>query len=751
MQNRFRPRLANLPVETQGATVQEMTASNSHLMSSSSTAIAEVTPADEVFWRLLGNCPDLLAALGDTLPEMICVKDGEGKWLAANSGYLEILGLKNIDYRGKTDAHLAELSISMKPILSILEETDRETWISTTCQRYETNLTGSGQFEGVVKWIKMPLFTAEGAPEALLVVATPIDMASHGQHILADLFEGSSQGLVVTDDEFCIQQVNPALLEISGYSVSELIGKTPAIFKSSRQEARNYRSMWASLRENGQWQGEIHSRRKSGDVCLQWLSIHALTSQKAEITRYIGIYSDISDRKSSEQQIYRLAYYDALTELPNRVLFMDRLKHSLPRGKRNRHLSAVLFMDLDRFKSVNDSLGHDHGDLLLKQTAIRLQGILRKEDTIARMGGDEFTVLLEGFEDRDAAESTVAAIANKIIAELGKPFMLRGHEVYIGVSIGITLYPDDGIGADELLKNADMSMYYAKQNGRNNFKFYTQEMGINSIEELQLESYLRRALENNEFDLHFQPQVVGNGDQIVGTEALLRWRHPKLGMVPPVKFIPIAEQNGLIGSIGAWVLREACRVQKKWMDAGFATYRMAVNLSAGQFRQPNLAEFVESVLDEIGLAPQFLELEITESILMEDTESTRETLHQLSQLGVGLAVDDFGTGYSSLAYLKRFPISALKIDRSFVSDITNDTNDAAISSAIIAMANSLGLKVIAEGVETKAQMNFLRRQGCHEMQGFYFSEPLPRSKIEVLFANPGTLRAGDQQYLVNAK
>lgn len=451
---------------------------------------------------------------------------------------------------------------------------------------------------------------------------------------------------------------------------------------------------------------------------------------------YIGMGTghDLMQMMTERKQahLYHLAHYDALTGLPNRLLFEDRLTQALVQARRSGQLVALLFLDLDRFKIINDTFGHAVGDLLLKAVANRLSESVRESDTVARMGGDEFTLIFSGLhEPQDAGQ-----IAHLILEVMAKPFTLEGHEVPVSTSIGITLYPLDNNGVDKeksaievLLKNADTAMYKAKDQGKNNYQFFTAEMNVATLERLLLENDLRKGLENNEFILHYQPRIHCADGSVSGMEALVRWRHATLGLVPPAKFIPLAEETGLIVPIGIWVLRTACAQTKAWIDAGMKPLRVAINLSARQFKHANLIESIKTVLEETGLSPKYLEVELTESLAMEDVKQTIVTLNALNALGVSIAIDDFGTGYSSLSYLKRFPVDFLKIDRSFVRDIGTSSDSSVIAKTIIAMAHNLQLEVVGEGVETAEQLDFLRRHECEEVQGYLFSRPLPAEEF----------------------
>ncbi len=567
--------------------------------------------------------------------------------------------------------------------------------------------------------------------DALIIIALDITerkKSEEDSRQFAAVVENTAEAVLVTDANNKIIAINKAFTEITGYSEEETLGKDPSILKSDQHDRNFYMAMWTGLQTADLWQGEIWDRRKSGEIFPAWTTISVVRDNAGELINYVSVFSDISSIKRSQEQLDFLAHHDPLTKLPNRLLFNDRLDHALQHALREDNQVAVLFLDLDRFKNINDSLGHPVGDKLLQSAAERITNLLRKEDTVARLGGDEFIILIEEHDDAQV----IAHLAQKIINSFSSPFLIDRHELHLTVSVGISLYPHDGEDSATLVKNADAAMYRAKEEGRNDYQFYTTSLTAAVFERLTLETALRQALLRNEFVLYFQAQHSLETGKIIGTEALIRWQHPDMGLILPAKFIPMAEESGLIEHIGEWVLYNACEQMQRWQAGGAIIERITANVSGVQFQRGDIVSTLKAVLDQTRLDPKLLELEITEGVIMQKTEHAISVLDNIKQLGVAIAVDDFGTGYSSLSYLKRLPVDKLKIDKSFVRDIPENPNDEAIARAVVALGHSLQLKVIAEGIETEEQLNFLQSIGCNEGQGFYYGTPLSAQEFEKL-------------------
>lgn len=578
----------------------------------------------------------------------------------------------------------------------------------------------------------------QGKFQGLLGIARNISQQRNTEKALrmaATVFSHSTAAILVCDPAGYIVQVNEAFTRITGYPGSEVLDQLPNLLLADRTQTSQQRYILDQMHANGSWEGEVWLRRLDGSHFPSWLGITAIQDDEGDLVSYVGFFNDMSERKASEQRIHRLAYYDALTQLPNRTLFQDRLHTALQHAKHHKQWVAMMFLDLDRFKPINDSLGHAAGDRMLKEVAARLTSCISVDDSVARMGGDEFTLLLRARSTRESALNNAIRMAEQILHSLAQPFILEGREFFVTASIGIALGPQDGDEPSQLMKNADTAMYHAKEMGKNNFQFYQAEMNASALERLELESALRHALLQDEFELYYQPQYSSDTCELTGIEALLRWLRPNHGMVPPQRFIPVLEELGLIVQVGDWVLREACSQLQRWRDDGLTIPKVSVNLSARQFIDGQLGNRIARVLKDTGLPPACLELELTESTLMRDVRSAMQTLNRLKRLGLYIAVDDFGTGYSSLNYLKQFPIDVLKIDRSFVDGLPHGEQDAQIARAIIAMAHSLNLSVIAEGLETIEQLEFLRLHGCDEVQGYLLGYPMPAEILHMHLAS----------------
>lgn len=802
-----------------------------------------------------------LRTLINATPDIICFKDGQGRWLQANEADLKLFSLTGVDYRNKTDRELAEFTLPLyREAFLACEESDEHAWQAPGSIRCEETIPRVDGTLATYDVIKVPLHEDDGTRSGLIVLGRDVsdrkrveqqlaransewtqamdqfgdaiylvDMKqqllranaafyqmsgldpeqslgcsivelmhpdgegalcpicsklqagietvftleeddshnpdekaievkvklvrdqsgtetgmlvslhdlSHSRQIeerlrlAASVFENTDEGVIITDGDGNILDVNRAFSQIQGYSREEVIGKNPRIFQSGHHDQSFYRDLWCSLTETGHWRGELWNRRKNGELFPKWQTINRVVDANGNLTHYVGIFADITHIKQSQEKLDHLGHHDALTDLPNRLLLNERMEQAVKHAERHNSLLAVIFLDLDNFKHINDSLGHPVGDQLLREVARKLLLATRQDDTVARIGGDEFVLLLE-----DIGKPENAGIAaQKLAAMFAEPFQLPEHSIRVTASLGICICPQDGKDPATLLRNADSAMYRAKEEGRNTYQFYTEELTRNAFERVLLENNLRQAIEEAQLRLLYQPQFDLQNGRIIGLEALLRWDHPELGTISPAKFIPLAEESGLIHPIGEWVLRTACRQGRRWQEQGLDFGRIAVNIAGPQLQRHNLLKEVMAVLDETQLETDRLELEVTEGFIMQQAESAITQLQALRDLGLTLAIDDFGTGYSSLSYLKQLPIHKLKIDQSFVRDIPKDHNDMAIADAIIAMGKSLGLTVIAEGVETQAQANFLKQAGCQEGQGFLYSKPVTAEVVEAMLSS----------------
>jgi diguanylate cyclase (GGDEF)-like protein/PAS domain S-box-containing protein len=681
--------------------------------------VAQRTEALAATNRALEDQLHFLQQLIEAIPGPMYYKDVRGRYLGGNSAFAEFAGMPIDALRGRT-----VFDISRSDLARHYDQADRALLAEPGRQIYESEVRYPDGRRRDVMFHRATFTNADGTIGGIVGVILDITDRKRMEvslRLASAAFDSSTEGISVTDRFGSIVAVNRGFTEITGYAPEEVLGSNPRVLRSDRHEPAFYDAMWTALREQGRWQGEIWNRHKDGHVFPEWLSISAVRDEQGEITHFVSVFSDITPIKEAQDQLDYQAHHDPLTGLPNRLLLEDRLYKGLQRADRESHALAVLFIDLDRFKNINDTLGHHVGDTVLREVAMRLERTVRESDTIARLGGDEFVIVIEGA----VGESVLTGVAEKILAEMRAPIRLGDQDFFIGASIGIARYPDDGATPVELVKNADAAMYVAKERGRNGYEFFHSELNAGSRQRLLLENGLRRALTAAEFELHYQPQFALDDGALIGAEALVRWKHPERGMVPPDEFIPVAEDSGLIVPIGQWILEQACMQWMSWHAQGMELPRLAINVSGVEFRRGHVPSSVKAVLARTGLPASLLELELTESFVMTHSAEMVAALDDLRALGVQLAIDDFGTGYSSLSYLKRLPIDKLKIDRSFVRDLPDDREDAAIARAVIALGRSLQLRVIAEGVETEAQRDFLSEAGCDEAQGYLLGRPLP--------------------------
>jgi diguanylate cyclase (GGDEF)-like protein/PAS domain S-box-containing protein len=690
--------------------------------------------ARKQYEEALQQSEHMLRLVIDNIPQFIFWQDNYAVYLGCNQNYARIVGLEQVeDIVGKTDADLKLYQQEGHAFFATLNRCIVADGQSIYRQVESVQLENNTSL-----WLeinKVPLHDRQNQVIGVLGCFEDITERKIVEDKLRQsikVFENSAEAICITDANTKFIGVNKAFTKITGYTAKEVIGKSPKILKSGKHNRDFYETMWEAILQSGHWEGEIWNRRQNGEIFPEWLHISVIRDERNQITNYLGIFSDLTLRKQTEQRLAYLVHYDDLTGLPNRTLFYELANRALYYAQQHNELVAIMFLDLDGFKYVNDTWGHLTGDLLLRKVANRLTECLRKTDTIARLGGDDFAVVLENLNNIKEVED----FAQNILQAMSlSAFKLNGQETFITMSIGISLYPNDGKEVDTLLKNADMAMYRAKENGKNNYQFYIARLNVLSHQRLILETKLRHALDRDELVLYYQPQLHLGSGHIVGAEVLLRWQHPEMGLVLPYRFIPLAEETGLIVPIGEWVLQRTCWQYQRWREQAQALLRMSVNLSSRQFKQDNFIKRIGKIIEEAGIDPTLLELELTESLLITDFDEVNHILQQLKAMGIQLAIDDFGTGYSSLSYLKRFPIDKLKIDQSFVRDVPKNKEDISIIKAIIALARSLRLSVIAEGVETKSQQILLKSLKCDEIQGYLIGHPMPEQDFIKLLTN----------------
>ena len=668
-----------------------------------------------------------LRTLLDNLPYRVWLKDPDGYFLALNENFAQAYSeLKPEDIVGRKDVDV------LPPALAAhCRNSDLEVMNSRQHKYLEEKIVEHDE-EKWMETFRAPILDSDGRLLGTTGFSRDITERKRVEDALllaASIYRSSGEGIMVTDEHNNIVEVNPAFSRITGYSPEEVLGKNPRMLQSGRQSPEFYREMWHTLFAQDHWQGEIWNRRKNGDLFAQWATLSLIRDQHGKVHRHVAQFSDITDKKLKDDLIWKQANFDVLTGLPNRRLFLDRLEQEMRKAHRNGQPLALMFIDLDRFKEVNDTLGHAQGDQLLVEAAQRILGCVRESDTVARLGGDEFTVVLPEFRN----PLHVERIAQDIITRLSKPFSLGSEEIgNISASIGITLFPNDATDLDGLLRHADQAMYAAKSEGRNRFSYFTESMQRAAREKLLLGNDLRHALARGQLEIHYQPIVELVNKRIVKAEALLRWHHPQRGLVGPAVFIPLAEELGLIPEIGSWVFREAIACVERWYKQFGVLLPVSVNKSPAQFTEKTGTDGWLSMLAEIGLPGAGITVEITEGLLLNESPSVQQRLLEFRNNGIEVSIDDFGTGFSSLSYLKRFHIDYLKIDRAFISNLTSEESDKALTEAIIVMAHKLGIKTVAEGVETDEQLELLRGFGCDYAQGYLLAPPLPEPEFRNL-------------------
>ncbi|MGR2739863.1 sensor domain-containing protein [Billgrantia sp. Q4P2] len=672
-----------------------------------------------------------LLSVVQAIPDAVWLKDMDGIFLFCNQAFEQAVGKPEAEVIGGTDYDLFDPETATR-----CRETDRAAIEAGRLCIDEEWITHRGIGQRILlETRKIPVFDAKGRMTGVFGVGCDITQRKHMEEALAarerefrTLVENTPDTVARYDRDFRRLYVNPAFAALIEGGATVLIGKTPSECPGGPTSViyeQQMRKVFTTAKDR---EFEFTWKNKGGREFCTLIRLTPEFGEDGTVESVLAVGRDITELNASRQKIHQMAFYDPLTSLPNRALFNDRLRQMIADASCHGQIAGVMLIDLDRFKEVNDTMGHAVGDELLCEVAARLRACVRNHDTVARFGGDEFAILLPEISHGDG----LGRIADRILGKFDEPFLLDGKEVFVSCSLGVAVYPDDSSNADDLVKYADSAMYCAKRSGRNNFRYYSEDLTANAQQRLVLESELRRAVERNELELHYQPKVLLHEGMMVGSEALLRWRHPRLGMVPPMQFIQIAEDTGLIVDLGAWVLREACRTAAKWNGEAKPAHKVAINLSARQFQLQDLAGAVADILDDTACRPEWIELEITESLLLDNNDGTLDTLSALRAMGITIAIDDFGTGYSALSYLARFPIDTLKIDRSFIQSAITDHYGAELVKAILSIARSLGQQVVAEGVETVQQAAFLTAHGCQLAQGFLYSKPLPEAEIASL-------------------
>ena len=655
--------------------------------------------------------------------QQILILDADSRVRRANQAFYSYFGLTQPQACRQRLRHLPELAKGdVQPLIERLGElvSDGDSVIQAS---------GRGEeFELQCKTLQNEAHNKRGYLITLTDI-TDLQRLNRRIELFAEIFENTAEGIMLTDANKRIVQVNDAFRQITGFSQQDAVGKTPAILSSGRHTIGFYKEMWKTIKESGRWSGEIWNRKKNGAVFPELLTINSLKNEQGEVTHYVGIFSDISKLKSSQEKLKHLTHYDALTDLPNRALLVERVEQAIRHANRTSNRVALVMLDLDRFKHINESYGHTVGDKLIADVANNLRHVVRDDDTLARVGGDEFVLLFEDIEDI----AKLGFMTERIQRALAAPIELPDQIVNMTASMGICVYPEDGANASELIRNADAAMFHAKAQGRNTYQFYTEEMTRKAFEVLLLENDLRQAIEREELVLYYQPQINMKRGEVIGAEALIRWNHKVLGTVSPARFIPIAEESGLIVEIGDWVLEEGCRRMSRWQQSGLNVNHLALNVASLQLSRGGLVTRLGALLSQYSLESKQIELEVTEGFVMDRSERSISQLRALRELGVTIAIDDFGTGYSSLSYLKDLPMNKLKIDQSFVRGLPNDKADMALTKTIVELGTGLDMEVIAEGVETEEQAAFLIAEGCHNAQGYLYGKPMPAVEFEAFW------------------